>query len=205
MSYHQIKKIPVLLDNLWMSSVSKTAFQIFFAKWLTSNHPSAKPLYIGISPQAWVVSNGHASPFARLNCTHEGADDLMMFHIQDILGHRAGNTNITVLSSDTDVFVCLMYHMIVNWKMIGRALACSNLKRILLPLHNICTTLGDELTKCLPALHALTGTDSTSKISTKLAALNAVRKPDNIDLIVNLNCTQLTQSAIHEAEIVLSK
>ena len=63
----------------------------------------------------------------------------------------------------------------------------SNVKRILLPLHDICTTLGNELTKCLPALHALTGTDSTSKISTKLAALNAVRKPDNIDLIVNFN------------------
>ncbi|XDV44765.1 hypothetical protein PO909_013005 [Leuciscus waleckii] len=48
--------------------------------------------------------------------------------------------------------------------------------------------LGDELTQCLPALHALTGCDTTSKISTKLAALNTVRKPDNSSLILNFNC-----------------
>ena len=39
--------------------------------------------------------------------------------------------------------------------------------------------MGNDLIRCLPALHALSGCDTTSKIETKLAALNAVRKPGN--------------------------
>ena len=52
----------------------------------------------------------------------------------------------------------------------------SGMRRSILPLNDICTALGDELTQCLPALHALTGCDTTSKIGTKLAALNTIRK-----------------------------
>ena len=79
------------------------------------------------------------------------------------------------------------------------------MKRSILPLDDICKALGDELTQCLPALHALTGCDTTSKISTKLAALNTVRKPDNSSLILNCNCPQLTESAIQMAETFLVK
>ena len=52
-----------------------------------------------------------STPFPRLNCTHEEADDRMMFHVQDILGHRTGSTSLTLSSGDTDVFVCLLYHI----------------------------------------------------------------------------------------------
>ncbi|CAM4618558.1 unnamed protein product [Leuciscus chuanchicus] len=72
-------------------------------------------------------------------------------------------------------------------------------------LHDICIALGDELTQCLPALHALTGCDTTSKTSTKLAALNTVHKPDNSSLILNFNCPQLTESAMQMAETFLVK
>ena len=112
-------------------------------------------------------------------------------------------------AGDTDVFVCLLYHITVNWRDLGLQelwlFRNSGVKRSILPLHDICIALGDELTKCLPALHALTGCDTTSKISTKLAALNAVCKPGNSSLIQEFDCPQLTESAILMAETFLVK
>ena len=79
------------------------------------------------------------------------------------------------------------------------------MKRSILPLHDICIALGDEITQCLPALHALTGCDTTSKISFKLATLNTVCKPENSSLILNFKSPQLTESAIQMAETFLVK
>ena len=133
----------------------------------------------------------------------------MMFHIQDILSHRTGPTSLTVSSGDSDVFVCLLYHITNNWRHIGLQdlwlVRNSGVKRCILPLHDICKSIGDELTQCLPALHALTGCDTTSKISTKLAALNAVRKPDNCSLISHFTCPQFTESTCKMAESFLVK
>ena len=143
--------------------------------WLTTDKDS-KPLYLGASPQAWLVSAKCVSPFHRLNCTHKEADDRMMFHVQNILSHRSGPTSMTWSLSDTDVFLCLLYRITVSWKDLGLQelwLICnSGMRRSILPLYDICTVLGDKFTPCFPALHALTGCDTTSNISTKLAALN---------------------------------
>ena len=156
-----------------------------------------------------MVSAGCASSFPQLNCTHEEADDRMMFHVQNILSHRLGPTSITLSSSDADVFVCLLYHITVNWRDLGLQdlwlIRNSGVKRSIIPLHDVCRALGDELTRCLPALHALTGCDNTSKISTTLAALKAVRKPGNSSLILKFDCPQLTESAIQMAETFLVK
>ena len=52
---------------------SKTAFQVFYVEWLTTNYKVTKP-YLGISPQPWIVSAASATPFPRLNCTHKEAN-----------------------------------------------------------------------------------------------------------------------------------
>ena len=102
------QNVPVILENFWSSSTSKSAFQAFYVEWLTTNYCGSKPLYLGISPQAWMVLAGCASVFPQLNCTlHEEADDRMMFHVQDILSRQSGPTSMTLLSGDTDDFVCL--------------------------------------------------------------------------------------------------
>ncbi len=164
----------VVIENFWSSSVSKTTFQALYVEWLTTNYSGSKPLYLGISP---LVSAGHATLYPRLNCTHEEADDRIMFHVQDITSHRSGPTSLTLSSGDTDVFVCLLYHFVINWRDLGLQelwlIHNSGVKKSTLPLHEICAALGDELTRCLPAFHALTGCDTTSKVSTKLAALKA--------------------------------
>ena len=79
----------------------------------------------------------------------------------------------------------------------------SGMNRSALPLHDICGALGEEFTKCLPALHALTRCDTTSKVSTKLAALKAIQKPENSLLIVNFDCPQLTEHVVQMAETFL--
>ena len=53
--------------------------------------------------------------------------------------------------------------------------------------------------------HALTGCDTTSKASTKLAALWNVCKPGNSSLIHNFDSPQLAESAIEMAETFLVK
>lgn len=203
------QNVPVLLENFWSSSVSKTAFQAFFAEWISANYRGTKPIYLGLSPQAWVVSARGASPFPRLNCTHEEADDRIMFHIHDILSNQSGPTSITVYTGDTDVFVCLLYHITVNWRNLGLQelwlIRNSGVKRSILPLHDISTALGDEVTRCLPALHALTGCDTTSKVSTKAAALKAISKPEQSSLILNFDHLPLTDDAVRMAELFLVK
>ena len=79
------QNVPAILENFWSSSISKSAFQAFYVEWLTTNYCGSKPLYLGISPQAWMVLAECASVFPQLNCTHEEAHDRMMFHVQDIL------------------------------------------------------------------------------------------------------------------------
>ena len=163
------QNVPVILENFWSSSTSKSAFQAFYVEWLTTNYCGSKPLYLGISPQAWMVLAGCASVFHQLNCTHDEAHDRMMFHVQDILSCQSGPTSMALLSGDTDVFVCLL-----SWRDLGLRelwLICnSGMRRVILPLHDICSALGNDLIKCLPAVHALTGCDITSKIATKSAA-----------------------------------
>ena len=46
-----IQNVPMVLENFWSSSTSKTAFQAFYIEWLTTNYRGSKPLYLGISPQ----------------------------------------------------------------------------------------------------------------------------------------------------------
>ena len=203
------QKVPVVLDNFWSSSTSKTAFQAFYVEWLTTNYHDSKPLYLGISPQAWLVSTGSASSFPRLNCTHEEADDRMMFHVQDIVSHHSEPISVTLSSGDTDVFVSLLYHFTVIWRDLGLRelwlIRNSGVRRSILPLHDICSALGNDLIKCLPAVHSLTGCDTTSKIATKYAALKAVQKPENSSLLLDFNSPRLTESIIEMAETFLVK
>ena len=158
------QNVPVHLDKFWAPSISKTAFQAFCVEWLTSNYNGKKPLHLGIQPKSWCMSAGHVHHFPLLHCTHEEADDRIMFHIQVILSDRTSPTSVTVFSADTDVFICLLYHLSIKMWVVRN----SGVKRSVLPVHDICTSLDDKLVQCLLAIHALTGWDSTSKISMKL-------------------------------------
>jgi len=85
-------------------------------------------------------------------------------------------TRIVILSSDTDVFVVAMYfcHILAAN---GLAKLCLRAgvgnKTQLIPLHVIAVKVEKAMYEVLPATHALTCSDSTSKFGTKAAVIKA--------------------------------
>ena len=109
-----------------------------------------------------------------LDCfSMEEADFRMIVHAQHSAAH--GFTKLVFVTSDTDVFILFLFH----WKrlhLIGiQALwirtGIGDSTRII-PVHVLVKTLGPELCSVLPAVHALTEADYTSKFGTKKAGLN---------------------------------
>ena len=79
------------------------------------------------------------------------------------------------------------------------------MRRVILPLQDICSALRDDLIKCLPAVHALTRCGITSKIAIISAALSTVKKLGNSSLVLDFNSPQLTESSIQMTETFLVK
>ena len=91
-----------------------------------------------------------------LESSHEEADDRMMLHINyEII---KGSSSIVVASSDTDIFVCLLYHL-VTWKENG--LSClwnirgHSPEEKICTLHILLTDIGETVALQLPAMHSL--------------------------------------------------
>ena len=70
--------------------------------------------YLGISPQARIMSAGCASIFPQLNCTDEEADGKIMFHVQNMLRFQLGSTSMMQLSGYTDVLDYLLYQFTMS-------------------------------------------------------------------------------------------
>ena len=99
-----------------------------------------------------------------------------MFHVN----HAVTVENfrrIIVASAATDVFVCLMYHfsrwmyfdLTEIWVLGGQGATSRAI-----PVHDLAERIGQNVRDILPAVHALTGCDTTSKVETKKSALKAV-------------------------------
>ena len=159
-------------------------------------YQQSKPVYLG----TWLVSAGCASLFPTLNCTHKEADDEMMFHVQAILSHQSGPTSMTWTLGDTDVFVCLLYHVTVPWKDVGLQeiwLNCNSGMRILiLPLHDICTAMKAS-SHCVSqrSMHWLDVIPPTIFLLNLQHWMKAVQK--TLSLIHNSNISGLTK---HDAD-----
>ena len=67
------------------------------------------------------------------------------------------------------------------------------------PIHNLVVETPSILVSVLPALHALTGCDTTSKIPTKYAAFK-VEEQGGSELIKDFGKLQLTSDMEHKAE-----
>ena len=88
-------------------------------------------------------------------------------------------SKVVIASSDTDVFVRALYHfncwmysgldelLIISGK-------CDSIN--VTPVHTIVNNMDNSIVDILPAVHALTGCDTTSKVSTKFAAFQATMK-----------------------------
>ena len=82
--------------------------------------------------------------------------------------------SVLVDSHDTDVFVSLIYHFNKIWQLqklyvkLGKGKTKKNV-----PVHLLVDQLDNGLVLCLPAIHALSGCDSTSKVGPKLSRLRS--------------------------------
>ena len=87
---------------------------------------------------------------------------------------RNGVSRVVILSGDTDVFVLAMYfiHLFVSngMKKLWFRGGIGDKTRYV-PMHVLAHKIGQSLCEVLPAVHALTGSDMTSKFGTKAASL----------------------------------
>ena len=172
--------LPVDMDSFWSSSNNKTKLQQLLREQLVdlpSGRCSAELVASGVdgeSPQhCQSVHNGTVTHLSDLDIDIEESDERLVPHAMHAV--KTGSVRIVLLSSDTDVFVLGLFF----WKMLQshglaelwmRAGVGDTTRYI--PLH----TIGDkcpELCQVLPAAHALTGCDITSKVGTKHAAIKA--------------------------------
>ena len=115
-----------------------------------------------------------------LYCTHEEADDRLIFHVHQCVVVE-GATRALVATEDTDVIVSLMYHYL-RWQKLGLQelwLYKGRSKSInIYALHDLVSKLGADVVDHLPAAHALSGCDTTSKVGTKAAIMKMHNKFD---------------------------
>ena len=71
------------------------------------------------------------------------------------------------------------------------------------PIRNLVVEMPSILVSVLPAVHALTGCDTTSKVSTKHAAFK-VAEQGGSELIKDFGKLQLTSDMDHKAEMFLA-
>ena len=122
------------------------------------------------------IKNGEVFQHRDLDTDHEEADIRIIPHAVNAV-RQSCMTRIVILSSDTDVFVVAMYfyhflaaHGLAELWLRGGV----GDKTRFIPLHVIAAKVGKKpVCEVLPATHALTGCDITSKFGTKAAGIKA--------------------------------
>ena len=116
---------------------------------------------------------GTETQITELSGNQEEADDRIVFHINDgVVKH--GVQSVLVDSPDTDVFVNLIFHLNKIWQLQKLYMKLGNRKKKkFVPVHLLVDQLDNGLVSCLPAIHVLSGCDSTSKVGPKMSGLTA--------------------------------
>ena len=99
--------------------------------------------------------------------THEEADTRILLHAIDL---ATTHSRVVVRCYDTDVLVLLIYYcakgMFANCKVYMNAGHCrktTNRQRFI-PVNEITSKIGQDVSICLPAAHAISGCDTTSSL-----------------------------------------
>ena len=196
---HDSTPIPVDMSSFWGSSTNKVKLQQFFIKWLPLHSKFKMTVYLGGShlENVYICTKFEpyqetTTPIQSLYCEHEEADDRLLYHINHAIKVESYD-RVIVASPDTDVFVCLVYHfnrwIYSNLNEIWMIAGQGHTKRYI-AIHDIVKAIPQELSDVLPAVHSLTGCDTTSKISTKYTAIKAVNK-DNYHLLTEFGKSKI--------------
>lgn len=176
-------KLPRDMDSFWPSAANKAKLEQLMKGWLVE-HFSADPIDVHIvlsrivgddtSTQTKSIKNGVVFEHPELDTDLEEADIRIIPHALHAV--RSGIPCIVILSSDTDVFVVAMYFChIFAANGLGELWLRGGVgdKTRYIPIHVIAYKIGRPQCEVLPAMHALTGCDITSKFGTKAAGLKA--------------------------------
>ena len=133
--------------------------------WVINNCTFDKEIYFGGVDESNCIKllGGVAYDISELSSVQEEADDRLMFHISH--GCANGIRSVLVLSPDADVLTGLLYHFRMTWNLyelymrLGRGKTTKTV-----PLHLLVQKLNNVLVECLPAIHALSGCDTTCKL-----------------------------------------
>lgn len=108
-----------------------------------------------------------------LQSNHLEADSRMFVHI--FHGARIQSAHIIIISADTDVFVLAVYFWkyLANIGCLGLWFNGSHTKKCFLGCHLAAESLGENICNILPALHAVSGCDTTSRFGSKMQWLKA--------------------------------
>lgn len=146
------------------------------------------------------------SKMPNLTSNHVEADTRMFLHVQDCLVSDLNIDHVIIHSPDTDVFV-LGIRFWVEFEKLG----CQGLwirvgtgdKKRGLGCHVAASNLGKDLSKVLPALHAFTGCDTTSKISTKKTAFKYIKKHSNCyKVLLSLTVWPITEDLFDQLQLL---
>ena len=193
------QKVPVDLDMFWSSMLNKVRLQEYVFKWMLQNVVSEKEIIFGgvNGGECRKLLAGIESEITELSSNQEEADDRIMFHINDIVV-KHGVQSVLVDSPDTDVFVNLIFHFHKTWqlqKLFVKLGKRKNKKAV--PVHLLVDQLDNNLVSCLPAIHALSGCDSTSKVGPKLSGMKASM---DLSLLEGFGVEELSPQMISNAE-----
>ena len=110
------------------------------------------------------VLNGSTKEEPLLKCSHEEADNRILLSEGVKIGKFC---NVIIASPDTDVLVSSIYHfgqlMFFDLKELWFITRPSS-SRFIIPVHDLVNVMESDLIDILPAAHALTGSDTTSKV-----------------------------------------
>ena len=121
-----------------------------------------------------------------------------MLHVNH--AEKKGVESVLVCSKDTDVFVSLLYHQQETFPEIKELFVRMGGRRStrkVVPLHLLSKELDPLLIECLPAIHAITGCDTTSKVAAKTSIFS---KSTDLNLIKDFGKRMLTTAMLKKAE-----
>jgi len=112
------------------------------------------------------VNEDGVSDIHDLKCTHEEADTRLLLHAVNLSTHHS---RIILRCDDTDVLVVLLYYWSRGMLSSEVFMHCGHSGKDIsreryIPVHEIARTLGQDVCNVLPAVHALSGCDSTSSM-----------------------------------------
>lgn len=137
-----------------------------------------------------------------LKSNHLEADSRMFGHIFHAV--RIQSAHVIILSADTDVFILAIYYWkeLANIGCLGLWFDGSYKKKHLLGCHLAAESLGESICNILPALHSVSGCDTTSRLGSKKQFLKAESEDFVQTALVSLGNLDLNAEQLKQLETV---